>query len=196
MKSLQESLFDKDLVEKGVPIDFEALRDMLFDFGRRKAKLFDNAGVIYHEGKMSIYIKKFLGENDKVCFELEFGVTNVYPSGTAFNIPQLRAHDRFMGSQTWNSWKSSKADINATSRQMIKKLPELADEWAFRHCVEFRATDKSIPIMFDLYDRIIEQFCSKEFEKDLIKFTQKFEDKHEIPGIIMDILMKRLITKA
>ena len=60
MKSLQESLFGGDLVKKDVDIDFDTLLNMLFEFGRKKKKLFDKAEVIYHEGRQSIFIKKFL----------------------------------------------------------------------------------------------------------------------------------------
>lgn len=197
MKSLSESLFDDDLVKKDVSIDFNTLKDMLFYFGRKRARLFDKEGVIYHEGRQSIYIKKFLGENDCLCFELELGVTNAYPEGTAFESPQLRVHDRWSGSALFstNTWRTSDSDINATSHQIIKSIPNLKDQLSFMHWAGFCATEKSISVIFDLYERMINHFCSEEFEKDLIKYMTQYESKREIPGLILDILMKKLIGK-
>jgi len=54
MKSLQESLFDDNLVSKSVDIDIEQLKEMLFDFGYKMFKKNDN--IDYREGKSSIYI--------------------------------------------------------------------------------------------------------------------------------------------
>jgi len=213
MKSLQESLFDQDLIEKGVPIDFETLRNMLFRFGRRHANYFDKNEVIYHEGKMSIFIKKFLEENDSACFELEFGVTDVYLGAerdetakrfhgidkvTSFSVPILRFHDRWgsitFASQDLSAWKSSKSDINATIRQLRKKID--VEELGQYHYVTIAATEESVVKVFDLYDKMIQRFCSKDFDKKLKKYVDNFKSKQEIPGLIMDILMKELITKA
>ena len=195
MKSLQESLFDKDLVEKGVSIDFEALRDMLFTFGRKKAKLFDRSGVIYHEGRMSIYLKKFVGINDCLCFELEFGVTNLFNKGTGFNIPTLKTHDRWGNTESWGqgTWKPSRTDVNVTRRVIDKKV-ELEDNDHSISVIE--ATDNNIGKVFELYEGMINEFCSKEFEKKLIHYEDVYKEKKSVPGLILDILMKQLIEKA
>lgn len=193
MKSLQESLFDGDLVEKGVSVDFETLRDMLFSFGRKKAKFFDKTGVVYHEGRQAIFIKKFLGENDGICFELEFGVTNMYPKGTAFNVPVMVVHDRWMGDMGRNSWKSSRTDVNATKRKIDSTI-KLENNDKLTSTIE--ATDNNIGKVFDLYNSIIEKFCSTEFEKELKKYIDQYSEKKAIPGLILDILMKKLITKG
>lgn len=196
MKSLQESLFDKDLVEKGVSIDFETLRDMLFTFGRKKAKLFDRNDVIYHEGRLSIFLKKFVGENDSLCFELEFGVTSLFNEGTGFNVPTLKAHDRW-GTTGYpgglEAWKSSRTDTNITRRVIDKKV-ELEDNHHSISTIE--ATDNNIGKVFELYEEMINEFCSKEFEKKLIHYRSTYEEKKAIPGLILDILMKKLINKA
>ena len=210
MKSLQESLFDSniqiteslfdnDLVEKGVSIDFETLRDMLFNFGRRKARFFDRAGMIYHEGKQSIYIKKFLGVNDEVCFELEFGITKLYsnddPDGVSFNIPIMRVHDRWGEAYIHNrpdAWKTSQTDIYDTRRK-INSVIKLENGYKYTATIE--ATSVNIDKVFDLYDNIIEKFCSTEFEKELKKYIDQYSKKKAIPGLILDILMKKLIAK-
>ena len=203
MKSLQESLFDsktqmteslfdKDLVEKGVSINFETLRDMLFNFGRKKTKLFDKSGVVYHEGRQAVFIKKFIGEDDQVCFELELGVTNTYPEGSAFNVPVMVVHDRWMGSATWNSWKSSRTDVNATRRKIDSTI-KLENNNKLTSTIE--ATNANIGKVFDLYDNIVERFCSTEFEKELKKYIDQYSEKKVIPGLILDILMKKLIAK-
>ena len=190
MKSLQESLFDSDLVEKGVSVDFETLCDMLFSFGRKKAKFFDKTRVVYHEGRQAIFIKKFLGEYDEVCFELQFGVTNMYPKGTAFNVPAMVAHDRWLGDASRNGWKTSQTDVNATKRK-INSIIKLENNGTST----IEATDVNIGKVFDLYDNIIKRFCSTEFEKELKKYIDQYSEKKAIPGLILDILMKKLITK-
>ena len=195
MKSLQESLFDKNLIDKGVPIDFEVLRDMLFTFGRKKAKLFDKSGIVYHEGKMSIYLKKFVGVNDYLCFELAFGVTNLFGEGAGFNVPILNVHDRWESLDSWGdgTWKPSRTDVNATRRVIDEKIDlENAD-----HSIStIAATDNNINKVFELYEGMINEFCSKEFEKNLIHYEDVYKKKKAIPGLILDILMKKLIKEA
>ena len=194
MKSLQESLFDGDLVEKGVSVDFETLRDMLFGFGRRKAKFFDKTGVVYHEGRQAIFIKKFLGDDDEVCFELEFGVTNMYPEGTAFNVPVMVAHDRWLGDASRNGWKTSRTDVNATRRKIDSTI-KLENNDKLISTIE--ATDNNIDKVFDLYNDMIERFCSTEFEKELKHYIDQYnKNRKTIPGLILDILMKKLIAKG
>ena len=192
MKSLQESLFDGDLVKKGVSIDFETLLDMLFDFGRKKKKLFDKTGVIYHEGRQVIFIKKFLGKDDEICFELQFGITNLHPNSVAFNVPVMEVHDWRGGDVSQNGWKSSRTDVNAT-RRIIDKTIKLENNDEFTSTIE--VTNNNITKVFDLYDGIIEDFCSSEFEKELKKYIDQYSGKKAIPGLILDILMKKLITK-
>lgn len=195
MKSLQESLFDKDLVEKGVLIDFETLRDMLFTFGHKKAKLFDKSGVIYHEGKMSIYLKRFVGVNNCLCFELEFGVTNLFDKGTGFNIPTLKTYDRWNNVESWGpgTWKPSRTDVNATRRVIDKKI----DLENYDNSIStITATDNNISKIFKLYEGMINEFCSKEFKKKLVYYEDVYKEKKSVPGLILDILMKQLIEKA
>ena len=191
MKSLQESLFDDDLVEKGVSVDFETLRDMIFSFGRKKAKFFDKTGVVYHEGRQAIYIKKFLGEYDEVCFELEFGVTNMYPEGTAFNVPVMMVDDA-SGNHV-SGWKLSQTDVYATRRKIDSTI-KLENNDKLTSTIE--ATDNNIDKVFDLYNNMVESFCSTEFEKELKKYIDQYSEKKAIPGLILDILMKKLITKG
>ena len=189
MKSLQESLFDGDLVEKGVSVDFETLCDMLFSFGRKKAKFFDKTRVVYHEGRQAIFIKKFLGEYDEVCFELQFGVTNMYPKGTAFNVPAMIADDA-SGNHV-SGWKLSQTDVNATKRK-INSIIKLENNGTST----IEATDVNIGKVFDLYNNMVERFCSTEFEKELKKYIDQYSGKKAIPGLILDILMKKLIVKG
>jgi len=193
MKSLQESLFDKDIVEKGVSIDFETLRDMLFNFGRKKAKLFDKTGVIFFEGRQAIFIKRFLGEDGGICFELELSVTNMYPEGAAFNVPVMVVHDRWNVNHLRNSWKSSRTDVNATRRKIDSTI-KLENNDKFTSTIE--ATDNNISKVFDLYNSIIEKFCSTKFEKELKKYIDQYSENKAIPGLILDILMKKLIAKG
>lgn len=194
MKSLQESLFDKDLVKKDVDIDFDTLLNMLFEFGRKKKKLFDKVEVIYHEGRQSIFIKKFLGvgNSDDACFELQFGVTNHFPNGVAFNVPTMVLHDRWGGNYV-KGWASSRTDVNVTRRK-IDKVVELENNNNSIATIE--ATNDNITKVFDLYDGIIEGFCSTWFEKDLKHYIDQYSEKKAIPGLILDILMKKLIDKA
>ena len=195
MKSLQESLFDKDLVEKGVKVDFETLRDMLFTFGRKKAKMFDKAGVIYHEGRMSMYVKNFVGENDCLCFELEFGVTNLFNEGVGFYVPVLRTHDRWESSTSWGkgTWKGSRTEVN-TTRRVIDKKVEFENNYNSISTIE--ATDVNIPKVFELYEGMINAFCSDWFKKKLVHYEETYKEKQAIPGLILDILMKQLIEKT
>ena len=190
MKSLQESLFDSDLVEKGVKIDFDTLRDMLFSFGEKKTKFFDKAAVVYHEGRQTIFIKKFLGNNDEICFELQFGVTNVHPNSAAFNVPVMMVHDRWGGNYV-SGWKTSQTDVNATKRK-INSIIKLENNGTST----IEATDVNIGKVFDLYNNMVERFCSTEFEKELKKYIDQYSGKKAIPGLILDILMKKLIVKG
>jgi hypothetical protein len=197
MKSLQESLFDKDLVERDVPVDFDTLRDMLFGFGRRKARFFDNAGVTYHEGRQSIYLKKFIGENDCLCFKLVFSVTN-FLGGAEFNTPILKTHDRWESAVVLGSgaWKPSATDTNATWRFINKKV-KLDNEYDMHDYKSvIKGTPDNIKKIFNLYEGMVREFCSKDFEKRLIDLEKKFDEKHAIPGLVLDNLMKELIQKA
>ena len=192
MKSLQESLFDGDLVEKGVKIDFDTLQDMLFSFGRKKAKFFDKAAVIYHEGRQTIFIKKFLGNNDEICFELQFGVTNVHPDSAAFNVPMMVVHDRWEGAYV-DGWKTSRTDVNATKRE-IDRVIKLENNDKLTSTIE--ATDNNISKVFNLYDGMLREFCSPQFKKELENYMDRYSEKKVIPGLILDMLMKKLITHS
>ena len=191
MKPLIESLFDKDLVKKEVSVDFETLRNMLFDFGRRKVKFFDKTGVVYYEGGHTIFFKKFLGERSEVCFELKLSVTNVYPDSAVFNVPEIVVYDNSFD-VSWNNWKSSRTDVNATGRTIDSTI-KLEKNGKLASAIE--ATNNNIGKVFDLYNSIIEKFCSTEFEKELKKYINLYSEKKVIPGLILDKLMKKLITK-
>ncbi len=195
---MNESLFDRDLVEKGVEIDFDTLRNMLFDFGRQKIKLFNKAGVIYHEGEQNIYIKRFIDSSknkEAICFELRFGVTNLYNSKgekthIAFYIPELKSYDMIQGAlQGW--WRYSSTDSNTISRALSKKTNK-----EYINGIEIIANSQSVGKVFALYDKMVEYFCSDEFKEILQDCVNKFESKQVIPGLILDTLMKKLINKA
>lgn len=219
MKSLQESLFDlniqiteslfdNDLVEKGVSIDFETLRDMLFNFGRKRTRLFNKCGVDYREGIQSIYIKKSFSDtddyevDDAVYFELEFCVTNVYIDTKdgekltpAFNVPQLKVAPTY---NNLNKWKSSKSDYAATVRAIDKKYDfRKEDTGIVTHTTTLKVTNNdNVRDIFNMLDGMVKYFCSDDFDKVVEDYIKKFKHQHEIPGLIMDILMKKLINKS
>ena len=201
MKSLQESLFDNDLVEKDVEIDIEELKDILFYFGRTRAIFFDKNDLEYREGKQSIFIRKnFVEYNLQV--ELDLGVTNYYNNNhkliPGFYVPSLtiRTFDYKVNPQ----WNASRSDYNATIRQMEKRLPELIT--GKYHTSVIPSTRKGMSAAFDLYDKMIKYFASKKFQDHILKYVGQFVKTKspnrdpEIPGLIMDILMKEIIAKS
>ena len=203
MKSLQESLFDKDLTKKDVEINFDTLRDMLFDFGKERKRLFDKSEVVYHEGRQSIFIKRFIDDSrrkEAVCFELEFGVTNVYNNDkkmvAAFNTPVLKEADKMAGYSGYEyQWKYSQTAPNTTSR-LIEKEFNFKSKEELQYTSTIIASNDNITGIFKLYDGMVEYFCSEEFKKILQRYVNDWEGRLAIPGIILDELMKKLIKKA
>lgn len=209
MKSLQESLFNKDLIKRGVEINFDTLLNMLFDFGKKKKRMFDKMEIDYHEGKQSIFIRRFIDDSkrkDAVCFELVLGVYNTYIDkklSPAFNIPVLKAKDSFKLEKpslyntykvynTYKEWMYSSSDLVGVYRTLKKKNDFIKDDSPF----EITVNQDNIAELFTLYDKIVEYFCSDGFKKILQGYVDKFEFKHAIPGIVLDILMKKLVNEA
>jgi len=212
MKSLQESLFDRDLVKKDVEIDFDTVLNMLFDFGRKKDKLFDKTGVSYLEGGQSIYIKRSISApetgnmfptGNTVCFELDLGLTNIYDHNyklvPGINPPLLKFNN---GPLTRNLksddvWKFSVSDGYTTKRLIDKKLNLEKIEYGNRavSIFAYTASSDNLAKMFKLYDSMVNYFCSDEFKKILQDYVDRFKFKHAIPGVVLDILMKKLIMK-
>ena len=192
MKSLQESLFDKDLVEKGVSVDFETLCDMLFDFLDKQKSVIKNSSLSVWKGRQSIYIRYYIHRHS-IYFELDFGVTNFYNEDRklvpGFNIPQFKLINEDL------RWRHSGSDVNATIRQIIKKIPDLK-QYIFGYGSVIKATEESIPMIFKLYEGMITHFCTLKFEKNIGKYVDRYEASKEIPGLIMDLLMKNLIEEA
>ena len=205
MKPLIESLFDKDLVKKEASVDFETLRDMLFDFGRKRKNLFDKIGGDYHMGRQTIYFRRYIdtpGGKNSVCFELEIGVTNIYDTNKklspGFICPKLKSVGK-MNIFTDNNyddnsnWNYSSSNIYSTLRLLGKKDISYYEDSSLS---SIKANVNNISKTFELYDKMVNYFCSNDFKKELQNYVNKFEFKHAIPGIVMDILMKKLITKS
>ena len=197
MKSLQESLFDQDLVKKSIKINFETLRDMLFDFLDKRLSELEKNGLSVWKGRQSIYIRKHSQDKNTenyFLFELDFGVTNFYNEDQTlvpgFNIPILK-----MVHPPTSAWRLSSSEVNGTMRKIYKKIPELK-QYVFGYGSVIKATEESISMIFKLYEGMIKWFGSKKFDNELNKYIQKYESKQEIPGFMMDLLMKQLIEKA
>jgi len=216
MKSLQESLFDSDLIEKDLLIDLDDLKEMLFNLISKNSSIpKNNSNIIFHQGKQSIYIKRFIDDSqdpERVCFELELGVTTLFKDLKGrqqkllpcFTIPFLRVHDRILsvsgrasqGIHGGIKWLSSNSDGNITSKLIDKTFDFRKDTNEIYTTSEIIATQHNAVEILDFYDRLIKYFCSDKFGKILKDYVDKFEWKHAIPGIIIDILMKKLITHS
>ena len=214
MKSLQESLFDGDLIEKDPPIDLDDLKEMLFDLMSKNSSIpKNNSNIVFHAGKQSIYIKRFIDDSqdpERVCFELELGVTTLFKDLKGgqqkllpcFSTPFLRVHDRILsvsgrGSQGIHGgikWLSSNSDGNITSKFIDKTFDFRKDTDETYTISEIIATQHNVVKILDFYDKLIKYFCSDKFGKVLKNYVDKFEWKHAIPGIIIDTILKKLIS--
>lgn len=197
---ITESLFDNDLVKKDVDIDFDALLNMLFNFGERHKKLFDKIGATYWDGKQCIFInRKFPSPDGKgsVVFELQLGITNVYRNfedefklTPGFQAPRLTV----CGSNS--VWKLSTDDYYASLGSMRKKHIFIEDDERVRNISSLIAYARDYKEVFRVYDKMIEYFCSDEFGEMCKKYINMFESKKCIPGIMVDKMMKKLISKS
>lgn len=200
MKSLQESLFDKDLVEKEVPIDFDTLLKLFFDFGKKHKKLFDKIGAVCWVEKQSICIARGFSSPDgegKIGFELYLEVTNVYKNfEDEFKlVPGFQA-PRLIVRGVDSDWKQSNADYYTTLRNMRKKHIFIEDDERVRNISSLIAYAHDYKEVFSIYDKMIEYFCSDEFGKLCEKYINMFESKKCIPGLMVDKMMKEIISKS
>lgn len=194
MKSLQESLFDKDLTEKDINIDYPLLKDELFYLGRSRAKFFDKNQIKYHEGKQSIFISMSL--NEYLDLELELAITNLVgfnlKGGCGFILPTLKTVTSY---SNLGGWRGSSTEGHSTT----KCLQEVGKKRGFSTNGKYGmiyATDSNMTKILDLYDDIFKVFASKDFKDELKKYVKIFEDKKAIPGLILDKLMKKLLFEA
>lgn len=194
MKSLQESLFDKDLTQKDINIDYKLLKDELFYLGRSRAIFFDKNQIKYHEGKQSIFISTPL--NEYLDLELELSITNLVGfnlgGGCGFMLPTLKTTTPY---SNMGGWRTSSTENHYTT----KCLQEVAKKRNFN--VEGKygmiyATSSNMTEILDLYDDMFKVFASKDFKDELKKYVKMFEDKKAIPGLILDKLMKKLLFEA
>jgi len=91
-------------------------------------------------------------------------------------------------------WNASRTDYNATIRQINKKIPSVIK--GLYHTSVIPGTNEGISEIFKLYDGMVKHFCSKKFQDRIFSYANRFKDKGEIPGLILDILMKELISNA
>jgi hypothetical protein len=223
MKSLQESLFDsktqmaeslfdKDLVEKDPPIDLDDLKEMLYNLIPKNSSIpKNNSDIVFHKGNQLIYIKRFIDDSqdsEKVCFELVFGVTTLFKDLKGgqqellpcFSVPLLRVHDRILSVNMMRSkeikWSTSESDPTTTARLIDKEFDFRKNTDKIYTTTEIIATQRNVVEILDFYDRLIKYFCSDKFGKVLKDYVDKFEWKRAIPGIVMDIILKKLITQS
>ena len=224
MKSLQESLFDSktrmteslfdnDLVEKDLLIDFDDLKEMLFNLMSKNSSIpKNNSDIVFHKGRQLIYIKRFIDDSQdpgRVCFELSLGVDTLFKdlkerqqkSLPCFSTPFLRVYDRILsvngrGIIGGIKWLSSTSSANTTSKFIDKTFDFRKDTDKIYTTSEIIATQHNVLEILDFYDKLIKYFCSDKFGKELKNYVNKFEWKHAIPGIIVDGIMKKLITHS
>ena len=208
MKSLKESLFDQDLVEKEVPIDVDTLKNIFIQLVDNKKSLFDKTDIICHKSETTnrlqdcvvMHIKRFISDSeqlDAVCFELVLNV-GARDGELYIDLPELKVHDRFITisnrpSQSGrHQWRTSFSFNPATAAVISRKIGYACYTDIFdkvRH-FDYNKVNK----IFSLYDEMMDWFCSDSFKKKLKHYVEQFEYKHEIPGSVLDILMKQLIN--
>lgn len=213
---MTESLFDKDLIEKDPLIDLDNLKEMLFNLMSKNSSIpKNNSTIVFHADKQSIYIKRFIDDSqdpERVCFELELGVTALFKDLKGrqqkllpcFETPFLRVHDRILsvsgrGSQGIHGgikWLSSNSDDNIASKFIDKTFDFRKGTDKIYTTSEIIATQHNAVEILDFYDGLIKYFCSDKFGKVLKDYVDKFEWKHAIPGIIVDAILKKLITHS
>lgn len=211
MKSLQESLFDSktqtmeslfdnDLVEKDVDIDFDTLLNMLFDFGKKHKKLFDKIGATYWVTRQSIFIdRKFSSPDGKgeIIFEFQMGITNVYKYfEDKFKLTPGFQAPRLIVSGKNSDWKTSDSDYYTTLRSIHKKHIFTWDDESVRNTSSLIAYAQDYKEVFSMYDKMIEYFCSDRFGDMCKKYINMFESKKCIPGLMVDKMMKEIISKS
>ncbi len=197
---ITESLFDNDLVKKDVDIDFDTLLNMLFDFGKKHKKLFDKIGAVYLVEKQSMCIAREFSSPDgkgKIGFELYLEVTNVYKNfEDEFKlVPGFQA-PRLIVRGVNSDWKYSSADYYTTLKNMRKKHIFTEDDERVRNMSSLIAYAQDYKEVFSIYDKMIEYFCSDEFRKMCEKYINMFESKKCIPGLMVDKMMKEIISKS
>lgn len=212
MKSLQESLFDDDLIKKDLPIDIDDLKEMLFNLISKNSSIpKNNSDIVFHQGEQSIYIKRYIDDSQYpgiVCFVLELGVTTLFKDLKGgqqellpcFTTPALMVHDRTLtmsGSIRGGiKWRSSTSDENITSKLIDKTFDFRKNTDEIYNTSKIIATQYNVDEVLNFYDGLIKYFCSDKFGKVLKDYVDKFEYKHTIPGLIIDILLKKLITHS
>ncbi len=213
---MTESLFDNDLIEKDLPIDLDDLKEMLFNLTSKNSSISKNSSnIVFHQGVSSIYIKRFIDDSqdpERVCFELVLGVTTLFKelkgrrqeSLPCFTTPFLRVHDRILSASGRGSqgifggikWHTSTSDENITSKLIDKTFDFRKDTNEIYTTPGIIAIQRNVVEILDFYDKLIKYFCSDKFGKVLKDYVDKFEWKHTIPGIIVDEIMKKLITHS
>ena len=209
MKSLKESLFDKDLVEKDLPIDFDNLKEMLFDLILKNLSIpKNNSDIVFHQGEELIYIKRYIDDSqypEIVCFDLELGVSTLFKELKGgqiellpcFTTPVLKVRDRLYGARSKGSgWSTSTSDPDTTARLIDKKFDFRKHTTEIYTTPGIIATQLNTAEILDFYDRLIKYFCSDKIKKTLEGYVNKFEWKHAIPGIVVDGILKKLITQS
>ena len=199
MKSLQESLFDKDLMGKSSIVPVGAVWDMVFKevYCPLHTKCV-NAGWLLdlNNDGLKVY-KTFNGTDDpekKVLVRLQFdnGLSG-YPC-----CPQLVFNHQY------GAWDTNFSDGNGTRRWVTKRdlkhfnftKGQFEDSKYFD--LHFECTTETVGPIVKLMKGMIEQIISKKYTN----LIQEQFDKHiarnkHVPGIIIDqVIMKPLIKDA
>lgn len=202
MKSLQESLFDQDLIKKGVKITFDNLWNILSNTIRKndiENPLLKKGWKVW-PGKQAWFLRKsYPSPSGTDCdIEFEFGITKSIEDHDvpSFNVPVLKVLMK-QDSQYRMLWKPSRTAVETTSRQIRKKLGNALPDSRYTSIIDI--DDNSLPAVLKLYEDMFKFIASDQFDK-LIKHYILIYD-HEtkipcIPGLVLDTIMKNVITKV
>ena len=196
MKSLQESLFDNDLVSKKVTIDFDMLKDMFFYFGRSRASFFDKNEMIYKEYPKSFRVGYNFninerGRENQSCFKiaLDFEITNT-KTKSGILTPRLVVH-RLLNPVGEVSNKT------VSDRLFDQKIKNYGLNISKKNGVII--ADENITKIFDIFDEILKIFVSSKFKIELKELAEKYinnpnnPNKELIGPSVLNELMKKLI---
>jgi hypothetical protein len=202
MKSLYESLFDKDLMGKSSPVEPEVFWDMIFKdaYCKLRNKCIDRGWLMdLNNDGLKVY-KAFYGTEKldlKVIVKLQFnnGLCG-YPQ-----CPQLVFNHQY------GAWDLNFSDGNAVRRWLTKKDPKhfnfvegYSDKRFDRQSFDlhFECTTDTVRSIIKLMKSMIDNITSEKYVNLIQSEFDKFINinKH-VPGVAIDqAIMKKLIKDS
>ena len=197
MKSLVESLFDDDLVNQGIKVEFDELKNKFLDFKNSVTPICNRAGwnIVKNGGDQTWYFQKFYHGSPTISYRIifDFGILKVrsaddegYDACIAYPLLKCIMFDADqMPLSSYSDWRFIHEEI-------IKKIkPKKDDPSLYALYVD----SNSLFDYLKLFKNMIKIICSKWFD-DRIQKEIKTLDGQNIPNATLERIFKDVIKKA